>query len=244
MFSTLVQHQAGGAVGAGGEFLVEHIEALGVGAEELHLGDEVAGVGLLLALLLDEPVEELHGAEVLHFVGGVIDGMDAGGDILLVLQAGFQHIHVFLVFLVGHGDGVQLDWAVVVLHILVDEHGVVTLLLGLDHVPIGEAGKAALVEVVVHVQIKIGAVELLVDLLVEQVGNFFIQHNYCLIWGLIFKMQKYNYFFVRQKIFASIHQFEVGFAVLAPGTDEVVGHLVALIDVATYLADPALFADH
>ena len=103
--------------------------------------------------------------------------MDRGGDILLVLQAGFQHIHVFLVFLVGLGDGTQGDGAVVVLHILVDEHGVVALLLSLNHVPVGEAGEAALVEVVVHVKIKVAAVQLFIDLLVEQVGNFFVKHN-------------------------------------------------------------------
>ena len=173
----LVEHQAGGAVGAGGELLVEHIEALGIATEQLHLGDHVAGIGLLLTLLLDEPVEELHGAEVLHLVGGVIDGVNRGGDILLMLQAGLQHIHVFLVFLVGLGDGIQYNGAVVVLHVLVDEHGMVALFLSLDHVPVGEAGEAALVEVVVHVKIKVAAVQLFIDLLVEQVGNFFVKHN-------------------------------------------------------------------
>ena len=94
-----------------------------------------------------------------------------------MLQTGFQHIHVFLEDFVGHGDGVQLDGAVVVLHVLVDEHGMVALLLGLNHVPVGEAAEAALVEVVVHVEVQVGAVELFIDLLVEQVGYFFVQHD-------------------------------------------------------------------
>ena len=43
-----LKYQGGGGIGPGGQFAVEHVEALGVGAEEFHLGDEVSGVGLLL----------------------------------------------------------------------------------------------------------------------------------------------------------------------------------------------------
>ena len=41
--------------------------------------------------------------------------------------------------------------------------------------------EAALVEVVVHVEIQVAAVELFVDLLVEQVGNFLVKHNVIIV---------------------------------------------------------------
>ena len=60
-----LEDEARGIVHPRAHLLIEHVEALAVGAEELHLLDVVGGVHLLLRLLLDEPVEELHGAEVL-----------------------------------------------------------------------------------------------------------------------------------------------------------------------------------
>lgn len=91
-----------------------------------------------------------------------------------MLQTGFQHVHVAFELFVGFVDGLQGDGAVVVLEILVEEHGVVAFFLGLDFVPVGESGEAAFLEIVVHVQIKVCGVELFVDLIVEQIGYFFV----------------------------------------------------------------------
>ena len=64
------EHQRRGAVDAAGELLVDHVEPSRVGAEQLQLRDEVGGVLLLLALLLHEPVKELHRAEIIGFLRG------------------------------------------------------------------------------------------------------------------------------------------------------------------------------
>ena len=62
-----LQHQRGRGVDPCLQLAVEHIQPLAVTAEQLHLGDEVGGVLLLLALFLDEPVQHLHGAEAVSY---------------------------------------------------------------------------------------------------------------------------------------------------------------------------------
>ena len=69
---------------------------------------------------------------VLRLQGGVIDGVDKAGDVLLVGVGGLQGVHQLLVLLVGLGDGAQGHHLVVVVQVLIDEHGVVLLLPGLD----------------------------------------------------------------------------------------------------------------
>ena len=93
-----LQHQRGRGVDPCLQLAVEHIQPLAVTAEQLHLGDEVGGVLLLLALLLNEPVQHLHGAEVPDLVRGGVDGIDAGGDKPLMLQRLFQRRHVCLLY--------------------------------------------------------------------------------------------------------------------------------------------------
>ena len=63
-----------------------------------------------------------------------------------------------------------------VLEVLEHEHGVIPLLLGLYLVPVGEAVQALVLKEGGELQIEIGGVELLVDLLVEQLCNFLVQH--------------------------------------------------------------------
>ena len=89
-------------------------DALGVGAKELHVLDHVGGVGLLLALLLHEPIEQLHGTEVVNVVGGLVALVDRGRDVALVLEASLQRRKVVGEGLVGLGDGCHLDLVVVV----------------------------------------------------------------------------------------------------------------------------------
>ena len=81
-----LQHQRWRGVDPCLQLTVEHIQPLAVSAEQLHFGDEVGGVLFLLALLLDEPIQHLHGAEVLGLVCGGVYGVDAGGDKPLMLQ--------------------------------------------------------------------------------------------------------------------------------------------------------------
>ena len=94
-----------------------------------------------------------------------------------MLQTGLQHIHVAVQRLVRLGNGLQGHLGVVVLEVLVKQHGVVPLLLGLNLVPVGEAVQAPGLKVVGKIQVQIGGVKLLVDLLVQQGGDLFTQHN-------------------------------------------------------------------
>ena len=113
-----LQHERRGRVDAGLELAVEHVETLGVRAEEFHFRDEVAGVLLLLALLLNEPVEHLHGAEVAVVIRGGIDAVDERGDVLLVLERLFQRGHVVAARPVRRVDGAEADGDTVIEQVL------------------------------------------------------------------------------------------------------------------------------
>ena len=118
---------------------VEHIQPLAVIAEQLHLGDEVGGVLLLFALLLNEPVQHLHGAEVLGLVCGGVDGIDAGGDQLLMRQRLFQRGHVVAPLPLRLCDSRKGDALAIILQILIKQRGVIPLLLRLHPVPVLKA---------------------------------------------------------------------------------------------------------
>ena len=177
----VIQNQRRSVVHAGGQLAVEHIQALGIGAEQLHLGDQIVGVSLLLALLLYEPIQELHGTEILHLVGSGIDVIDQGSHILLMFQSSLQRVHVAGEYLVGLGNGVQGDRLVVVVQILIKQQGVVPLLLGLDLIPVGKAVQSPGLVVIGKVQIQISRVKFLVHLLVQQLLHFGVQHHLILL---------------------------------------------------------------
>ena len=65
-------------------------------------------------------------------------------------------------------DSLKGDTLAIVLQILIEQHGVIPLLLRLYPVPVLKAVQSDGGVVVGKVQIQIGGVELLVDLLVEQ----------------------------------------------------------------------------
>ena len=97
-----------------------------------------------------------------------------------MLQARLQHAHIALQRYIRLGNGLQCHGGAVVVKVLVEEHGVVSLLLGLDLVPVGKAIQPLGLKVVGEIQIQVGGVELLVDLLVQQVSDRFIQHSFLL----------------------------------------------------------------
>ena len=68
----------------------------------------------------------------------------------------------------GFVDRFQRHRLVLVLQIGVEQHGVVTLLLRLDHVPVGKAIESLGLEIVGELEIKVCRVKFLVDLLVQQ----------------------------------------------------------------------------
>ena len=82
-----LKYKGWGTVNTGGKLLIKHIEALGIASEKLHFGNKVVSVGFLLALLLNEPIEELHRAEILYLISGGIDVVNKGGYVFLMLKA-------------------------------------------------------------------------------------------------------------------------------------------------------------
>jgi len=85
-----------------------------------------------------------------------------------MLQRFLQRCHVVASFPLRLCDGLKGDALAVVLQILIEQHGVIPFLLRLYPVPVLKAVQSDGGVVVGKVQIQIGGVELLVDLLVEQ----------------------------------------------------------------------------
>ena len=103
--------------------------------------------------------------------------MDQAGDIPLVLQPQLQHPQAAGQLPVGLGDGLQRHLSAVVLEILHHQHGVIPLFLRLDLVPVGKAIQALLLIVDGEIQVQIGRIKLLVDLLVEQLRDLCVQYK-------------------------------------------------------------------
>ena len=68
---------------------------------------------------------------------------------------------------------------------MIEEHGVIHLFLGLDFIPVGKAVQPLVIIKIGNVQVEIGGIEFLVDLLIQQLGNSLIHHRYLLITGKI-----------------------------------------------------------
>ena len=143
-------------------------------AEQVEAFYQFAGVLLLLALLLYEPVQKLHGAEILDRVRGVINIMDKPGHIVFMFQPGSERSPEVLKHLVRLGDGLQSYFLSVVLQVLDEQHGVVPFLLGLDLVPVGKAVQLRVLVVVGKIQIQISGVKFFVYLGVNKFCYLFI----------------------------------------------------------------------
>ena len=102
--------------------------------------------------------------------------MDRGGDKLLVLEGLHQRGHQAGAVGLRLGDGLEGDGLVVFGQIVQEFHCVVPLLHRLDAEVVGKAVQVPLTVEVGHIQIEIGGVELLVDLLVYQFCDFMAHH--------------------------------------------------------------------
>ena len=160
-----LQGQRGGGVGPGGHLSVQRIQPFHIRGEKVETPQQVVGVLLFLALLLYKPIQELQGAEIIGLHGLSIDGVDEGGDILLVDPRGGQRIAEGLIYLVRGVDGAQLGALTVVLEIGQEEHSVVSLLLSLNLKPVTEPIQVLGVVVIGHIQVQVGGIKFLVDLL-------------------------------------------------------------------------------
>ena len=108
---------------------------------------------------------------------GGVDGVDQPGDVLLVRQPRFERVHRGLRRLVRLRDGLEYHAKVVVVQVLVEEHGMIAFLLGLDLVPVGETVQTLVGEVAGEIEVEIGGIKFLVDLGVEQRGHSVVQHG-------------------------------------------------------------------
>ena len=80
-------------------------------------------------------------------------------------QRGGQRIAEGLIYLVRGVDGAQLGALTVVLEIGQEEHSVVSLLLSLNLKPVTEPIQVLGVVVIGHIQVQVGGIKFLVDLL-------------------------------------------------------------------------------
>ena len=71
-----LQHQRRRRICAACQLAVQHIQAAGVVAEQLHLRNQIRGVFLLLALLLDKPVKELGCPEIIYLLSRGVNRVD------------------------------------------------------------------------------------------------------------------------------------------------------------------------
>ena len=168
---SISQSERGCGVSASCHLSIQSVQALGVGPEEIEAAHQVGGGLLFLALLLDKPVQELQGAEVVVLPCFGIDVVDGCGDKSLVLQGSHQGLTEVLIDLVRCSDGSHLGVHIVVLQVVHEEQSVVTLFLCLDLEPVAEAVQVVVIVVIGHIQIEICGVELLGDLLFQQLGN-------------------------------------------------------------------------
>ena len=110
--------------------------------------------------------------------------MDQAGDILLMLQALFENLAVAGELHRRLCDGIQHRALAVELQVFHEQEGMIALLLGLDLIPVAEAVELAIVVIVREIEVEVGGVEFLGDLLIEQLYNFLIEHGFDLLFLL------------------------------------------------------------
>ena len=84
----------------------------------------------------------------MDFIGGLIDLVDQGCDILFMGQAGFQDSFDAVKVVLRFGNGREGNAFTVVVQIGPHEHGVVPFFLSLDIIPVGKAVEAIIIEIV------------------------------------------------------------------------------------------------
>ena len=102
--------------------------------------------------------------------------MDQAGDQLLMAESRLEQRHGVRPGGIGLVYSLQDHRLVVVEQILIEELGVIPLLLRLYLIPVGEAVQAHVREGVGELQIKIGGIPFLIDLPVEKFHYGFMQH--------------------------------------------------------------------
>lgn len=125
-----------------------NIQALGIGAKEFNFGNQILCIGFFFTLFFHKPIEELHGTEILCFVSLTIDIINQRGHIFFVLKTCLQNIHMASCIQIRLVNGFKRYLLVFVLQVLIEKHGVVTLFLSLNFIPVGKAVKPDFLEIV------------------------------------------------------------------------------------------------
>ena len=86
-----LQCQRWGGIGPAGHLAVQRIQAFSIVAKEPHLLDHILSCLFFFALLLNKPIQKLHGPEILGGIGSLINRVDQAGNISLMLKPQFQH---------------------------------------------------------------------------------------------------------------------------------------------------------
>ena len=93
-----------------------------------------------------------------------------------MFQSLFQRIHLILEVAYRLIYSLKLDFNVVVMQVLIEQHGMVSLFLSLDTVPVFKAVQSYRIIIICKFKIQVCRIELLIDLIVYQLSNSFI-HN-------------------------------------------------------------------
>jgi len=153
-------------------FAVEDEEAGTVITGELEAVEHVADGLFLFHLLIEEPEEQVLGSVVFDLFGHLKEFVDLLGDELLLLQAVLKHVDGRFEGRFGFRDGVQLDLRIAVHEVLVKLQRMGSLFAALVKHLAREAAVGRLLKPRRHREVQIAGGHFVVDLLVEQLGEF------------------------------------------------------------------------
>ena len=103
-----------------------------------------------------------------------IDIINQRGHIFFVLKTCLQNIHMASCIQIRLANGFKRYLLVFVLQVLIEKHGVVTLFLSLNLIPVGKAVKPDFLEIVWKIEIRVCGIEFLIYLLIDKRMYFFV----------------------------------------------------------------------
>ena len=154
--------------GAAHEFRIQQIQAPGVFAEKVESGNEVAGLFFFLALFGDEPFQKLAGTEVVGITGFPVKSVNERGDALFVSESGGKGFPVIRETCDRSRDGSKFHDYPVVQKIVQNFPGMVLFFPGLYVEPVAESVQTSALIESGNGQIKVGGIEFLVELFLQQ----------------------------------------------------------------------------
>ena len=177
---TLCGEGSGHGVGACAELLVEHVDGHAVVADELEAVDDVLAAFLFLNLFCDKPVELATGCVVVLGLGEGIEVVDEGGNLVLVFEGILKGFDNRAPRSFHGSDGSELHAASARVEVVDEDFGVGLFFLELDAEPVCDAGISFALKVHCHREIEVGRPKFGIDLGVDGVLKFGINHDYAM----------------------------------------------------------------